>query len=143
MGLQKHHDLPDGFLIGPAGGDALDPLGTDAVECAQPLGSVLDDIEDLLTERRDQLLGEMRADAFDHAAAKVFLDAFERAGRQDLQEGRPELQAVLAVSVPPAAGLDEPPPAGSRRPTRERSRGLGAPAPSPEERRNPSPGCGR
>ena len=51
----------------------------------------------------------MRADAFDHAAAKVFLDAFERAGRQDLQEGRPELQAVLAVSVPPAAGLDELP----------------------------------
>jgi hypothetical protein len=48
VGLQKHHDFPDGFLIGPAGGDFLDPFGAHAVEFSQPLGSVLDDIEDLL-----------------------------------------------------------------------------------------------
>ena len=107
MGLQKHHDLPDGLLIGPAGGDSLDPLGADADECAQSLGGSLDNIEDLLTERLDQLLGEVRADASDHAAAKVLLDPIEGAGRHDLQEGRPELHAVLSVVIPPAAGLDE------------------------------------
>ncbi len=80
MRLQKHHDLPDGFLIGPAGGDPLDPFGADAVELSQPLGGGLDDIEDLLTERLDQLLGEMRADALDHAAAEVLLDALDGAG---------------------------------------------------------------
>ncbi len=107
MGLQKHHDLPDGLLIGPAGGDSLDPLGADAVEFSQPLGGALDDIEDLLTECLDQLLGEMGADAFDHAAAKVLLDALDGAGRHHLQEGRLELNAVLSVIVPATAGLDE------------------------------------
>ena len=51
----------------------------------------------------------MRADAFDHAAAQVLLDALEGAGRHDLQEGRLELDAVLSVGIPPAAGLDELP----------------------------------
>ena len=97
------------FLIGPAGGDALDPLGADAVERAQPLGGVLDHLKDLLSKRRDQCLGKVRADASDHAAAEVLLDALEGAGRRDRQEGRPELQAVLSVGIPPAAGLDELP----------------------------------
>ncbi len=69
MRLEEHHDLPDGLLVGPAGGDPLDPLWADAVEISQPLGGVLDDVEDLFTERLDQLLGEMRADAFKWAAS--------------------------------------------------------------------------
>ena len=109
MGLQKHHDLADGFLIGPAGGDARDPLGPDAVECSQPLRGGLDDIEDLLTKRLDELLGKMRADASNHAAAEVLLDALEGAGRHDLEEGRPKLPAMLSVVIPSAAGLDELP----------------------------------
>ena len=62
--------------------------------------------EDLLAKRRDQLLGKMWADASDHAAAEVLLDTIEGAGRHDLEEGRPELNAVLSVVIPPAAGLD-------------------------------------
>jgi hypothetical protein len=49
----------------------------------------------------------MWTDAFDHAAAKILLDAIEGAGRHRLQEGRLELEAVLSVVVPPTAGLDE------------------------------------
>ena len=37
--------------------------------------SCLDDVEDLLAELVHQLLGVDRADALDHAAAQVFLDA--------------------------------------------------------------------
>ena len=107
MGLEKYHDFPYGSLIGPAGGDSLHSLGSDTVKFAQPLGGILDNIEYLLTKRPDQLLCEMRADAFDHAAAKVFLDAIEGTGRHHLQEGRFELNAVLPVVISPPAGLDE------------------------------------
>jgi hypothetical protein len=48
----------------------------------------------------------MRADAFDHAAVKVLLDAIERTGRHHLQECRLKLNAVLSVVIPPTAGLD-------------------------------------
>ena len=50
VGLQKHHDLPDGVLIGPTRGDFFSPLGANAVEFSQSLRSVLDDI---FTERLD------------------------------------------------------------------------------------------
>ena len=41
---------------------------------AQSIGFSLDDVEDLLPERLDHLLGVDRPDAADHPRAEVFLD---------------------------------------------------------------------
>ena len=68
---------------------------------------MLDDLEDLVTERLDQFPGEMRSDALDHSAPEVFFYALEGARGHDLQKSRLELNAVLAVPVPAAARLDE------------------------------------
>ena len=77
MGLQKHHDLAHDLLLRPGAGHPLPALGPDALQLQQTFGLLLDDVEDLLAEGADQLAGEMRADALDHARAQVLLDAFE------------------------------------------------------------------
>ena len=64
----------------------------------------LDDVEDLLTERLDQLLGIDRTDAADHAGAQVLLDAIDRCRRRRAQEARLELLPVDAVVDPFARG---------------------------------------
>ena len=51
MALQEHHDLADGLLLRPAGGDALEPRLADAVDLEQALRCALDDFEDALAER--------------------------------------------------------------------------------------------
>jgi hypothetical protein len=64
------HDLP----LGPGVRDALRPNRADARHLAKPIGFGLDDVEDLLTEGLDHLLGIDRPDAPDHPGAKIFLD---------------------------------------------------------------------
>ena len=58
----------------------LDALGTNAVHLAEPLTVLLDDVEGVHAELGDDELGELRADAFDESAAKVFLQSEERGG---------------------------------------------------------------
>jgi hypothetical protein len=106
MALQEHHDLTNGLLVGPAGGDAGEPDLADAAHLQQPARRFLDDIEHRLTEGGDQPLGEMRADALDQAGGEVALDALTRGGRRHLQEQGAKLGPMLAVLLPMAAGLD-------------------------------------
>ena len=106
MGLQKYHDLAHDLLLRPGAGHPFLALGSDALQFQQSLGLLLDDVEDLLAESADQLAGEMRADALDHARAQVLLDAFKCRGRDDPQLLGLELQAVLAVVGPGAGALD-------------------------------------
>ena len=63
-------------------------------------GSRLDDVEHLLAESAQELLGVDRPDAPDHARRKVLLDAFDRCGRRGLEEPGPELLAMGAVVHP-------------------------------------------
>ena len=105
--LEEHHDLSNGLLIGPARGDARDALRADTPQFLQSVGFVLDDVEDVLAEFPHQLPGEMRPDALDHAAAQVFLDTVDRTGWHHLQKARLELDAVITMVVPAAAGLDK------------------------------------
>ena len=85
MRLQEDHDLADRLLLGPGGDHPLLALRADAVELRQSLRLLFDDLEHLLAEGPDQLLGEVRADALDHAGAEVLLDAFQRGRRHDAQ----------------------------------------------------------
>ena len=74
VAVKEDHDLPDDLLFGPG---VCDPLGsnhTDARHLAKPIGLGLDDVEDLLTEGPDDLLGVDRPDAADHPGAEIFLD---------------------------------------------------------------------
>ena len=70
------------FCSAQARGDALGAHRPDAVDLAQPIGLGLDDVEHVLAERLHQLLGVDRADAADHAGAKILLDAFGRGGAE-------------------------------------------------------------
>ena len=63
MSLEKDHDLADYSLIMPAFRDAFLTGNADASDLGQPFGLFLDDLEDLLAEGLDQLLGEVGTDA--------------------------------------------------------------------------------
>ncbi|MEM7025854.1 MAG: secondary thiamine-phosphate synthase enzyme YjbQ [Pseudomonadota bacterium] len=61
---------------------------------------MLDDVEHLLAERRDQLFGKPLTDALDHARGEVGLDAFGGAGRNDRNRPGPELRTEIGVGLP-------------------------------------------
>ncbi len=88
------------LLLGPGGDDPTRTHRADAVDFPQAVGLRLDDVEHLLAEGAQQLLGVGRADAPDHARGKVFLDAFDRRGLRGLEEPGLELLAMSAVIHP-------------------------------------------
>ena len=66
VAVQEDHDLPDDLLLGPGVCDPLGPNRADPCHLPKPIGLGLDDVEDLLPEGLDHLLGVDRADASDH-----------------------------------------------------------------------------
>ena len=74
VAVKEDHDLPDDLLLGPGVRDPLGPNRADARHLAKPIGLGLDDVEDLLPEGLDHLLGVDRPDAPDHPGAEIFLD---------------------------------------------------------------------
>ena len=89
MAVQEDHDLADDLLLGPGVGDPFGANGADAGHLAQPFGLGLDDVEDLLPERLDHLLGVDRPDAADHSRAQILLDPVDRARRRGLEKLAP------------------------------------------------------
>jgi len=74
VAVQEDHDLPDDLLLGPG---VRDPPGSDRADARhlpKPIGLGLDNVEDLLPEGLDHLLGVDRPDAPDHPGAEIFLD---------------------------------------------------------------------
>ena len=63
--LKKDHDLPHHPLIMPTRRDPFFSGGTDTGHFGETGGAALDDLKDVLSERLDELLGEVRADALD------------------------------------------------------------------------------
>ena len=72
--MKEDHDLPDDLLLGPGVRDPFGSNRADARHLAKPIGLGLDDVEDLLPEGLDHLLGVDRPDAADHPGAEIFLD---------------------------------------------------------------------
>ena len=66
----------------------------------EAIGLGLDDVEHLLSEGPDHLLGIDRPDAADHPGAQIFLDPVDRAGRRGLEKPRLELLPVGAIVDP-------------------------------------------
>ena len=77
------------------------------VDLAQPIGLGLDDVEHLLAEGLDHLLGVDRTDAADHAGAEILLDAVDGGRRRGAHEARLELLTMGAV-VDPFARRGDP-----------------------------------
>ena len=98
--MQKHHDLADDLLIGPAGGDLLRPLLADAVDFPQPRWRLFNHFKNTRTECLYQPSRINGADALYHAGAEVALDAGQGVGRRDFDEDGAELPAVLTVDDP-------------------------------------------
>ena len=72
--MKEDHDLPDDLLLGPGVRDPFGSNRADARDLTKPIGLGLDDVEDLLPEGFDHLLGVDRPDAADHPGAEIFLD---------------------------------------------------------------------
>src|SRR6202035_5024427 len=79
---------------------------SDAVDLAQSVRGRLDDVEYLLAERANELLGVNRANAPDHAGREILLDAVGRSRGRCPQELGFELLAVGAVIDPFARRRD-------------------------------------
>ena len=113
MAVQKDHDLAHDLLLGPGAGDALGAHRPDAGHLAQAIGLGLDDVEHLVAECLDQLLGVDRADAADHAGGEILLDAVGRGRGRAAQKAGLELLAMGAV-VDPFARRGDPLAGGDR-----------------------------
>jgi len=102
--MQKHHDLADDLLVGPAGGDLGRSLLADAADLLQACGGLLDDLEDPGPKGLDQAAGVDGTDSLDHPRAEVAFDSGQSVRRRDLEKNRPKLLAMLAVRDPVARG---------------------------------------
>src|SRR2546423_5378285 len=110
--MEKDHDLANNLLLGPGIFDALPAHGADAIDIFEAAGFILDNIENPLAKFVDELFGVSWANAFDHAAAQIFLDAFASGRRRGLEQVGLELKAELTIADPfalggqPFAGID-------------------------------------
>ena len=100
VAVQEDHDLPHDLLLGPSVRDPFGSNRADARHLAKPIGLGLDDVEDLLSEGLDHLLGIDRPDAADHPGAQVFLDPVDCARGRGLEKPRLELLTVGAIIDP-------------------------------------------
>ncbi len=82
------------------------PARTDAVHLLQAIRLCLDDIEHLVAEGAQELLGIDRANAGDHSRGEVLLDALDRCRSGGFEEPGFELLTVGAVVDPVAARCD-------------------------------------
>ena len=78
MAVQEHHDLADRLLLGPGGRNATGSYRTDSVHLPQATRLRLDDVEHLVGEGAQELLGIDRANDADHCRGEVLLDALDR-----------------------------------------------------------------
>jgi hypothetical protein len=106
VGMEEDHDGADDLLFGPSVFDLFTAFGADAIDLFEACGSVFNDVEDGVSEAVDQLAGVDGTDAFDHAAAEVFFDAFAGVGRGRGEELGMELESVIPVAHPPPLGID-------------------------------------
>ena len=104
IGVQKHHDVADDPLIGPALDDPLGAHFANALDLAQLGRCGFDDGKHFGAEGFDETLGVGGTDAPDETRGEVALDADFGGRRQDPQLARLELPAVLAVDDPLADG---------------------------------------
>ena len=67
MGMQKHHDVANGLLFGPAGGDFSRAELSDPRHIPQLLGGRFDDFEGSSPERVNDSLRQLGTDAANHS----------------------------------------------------------------------------
>jgi hypothetical protein len=91
--LEEDHDLLDGLLLGPGGGDYLGAFGAKAWHLDQPTGVLLDDLQGGLAEVVHDPLGHLGPDPFDQPRAEVAADPLD--GRR--QHGGVGLDLELAA----------------------------------------------
>jgi hypothetical protein len=100
--LQEDHDLLDGLLLGPGGGDHGGALGAEPRDLDQPARPLLDHLQGGRAEVVHDPLGHPGPDPLDQPRAQVAADSLDGC-RQDGGVGLDlELTAVLGMAGPPA-----------------------------------------
>jgi hypothetical protein len=107
VAVKEDHNLPDDLLLGPSIRDPFGSNRANARHLPKAIGFGLDDVEDLIPEGLDHLLGVDRPDAADHPGAQISFDPVDRARRRGLEKSRLELLPVGMI-VDPFAGCSDP-----------------------------------
>src|SRR5262249_53902182 len=98
----KHHDVADHLLGRPGLDDPLFPFRPNPGEFSETVRGLLNHLKDLLAKGLGQCAGKVGPDAFDHPGAEIFFNAFQRAGWDDAERLRLELEPMRPISDPPA-----------------------------------------
>ena len=98
--LKEEHDVFDFFLLFPGCNDFGYPFVADAGDFGETLRFILNDVERVCSELRDDFLCIDRAHTLDEAGAEILFNAVDRCGEGFLPLGRDELAAVFGVHLP-------------------------------------------
>ena len=104
--MKEHHDVSHPALLAPRADHALGTQLPDPWDLAQPLGLVLDHVEDRVAERRDQPLRELRTNAAHEPRREVAFDALGRDGLAHVEALGAQLRAVSRIFDPAPCRLD-------------------------------------
>ncbi len=100
MAVQKHHNVANSFLFGPARRDLPSAELADARHFSKSARVGLNDFEGVESELADDPLCELRPDASDHARAQIASHAFLGRRWRALQQVGLELQAMRSIRQP-------------------------------------------
>ena len=100
MGGEKIQQPPHGQLHTQGLADGLRPLGGDALDLCEPVGTVLNDGENVLPEGVHQPPGGDGAHPLDGPGGQVFHQGLFAYGQTPLHDLRLELLAVCTVALP-------------------------------------------
>jgi hypothetical protein len=98
VAMQKDHNFPDRFLLGPGSENADSANWSDAVDFTQPVRCRLDDVEHLVANGAHQFLGVNRANASDHAGREIFFDAVGGIAPTSVLDNSPASRARRAMA---------------------------------------------
>ena len=115
IGVQENHNVTDDLLLIPRPLDSFPALRANAVHIFQPGRRFFDNVKYPFAKFVHKLLGAYRADALDHTAAKVFLDAFLGRWWCAGEHLGSELLPVFPVLNPTALGREPFPGADGRK----------------------------
>ena len=100
MRLKEEHDVFDFLLLFPGRNDFGYSFVADAGDFGETLRFILNDVERVCSELRDDFLCIDRAHTLDEAGAEILFNAVDRCGEGFLPLGRDELAAVFGIHLP-------------------------------------------
>src|SRR4051794_18426964 len=98
--MKEDHDLPDGFLVGPAADDPCGPHRAYARDLGEALGVSFNDLERALAEGSHDSLGHSWANASHLPGGEILLDPVDAGRSGGAEDVSFELETMNSVAQP-------------------------------------------